>query len=156
MKRAVVATFNDRDHAEPVLKRLNESGLHAEVRDESRWQKAHLSDRLASVKVDVPDGEFDTARQRLREWQANEGLMEQAVCCPECGSPDVDYPQVTRKFVLPSLHTVFFKLGFIEKEFYCNTCQATWPLRAKLESERDVLNWPIKKSRLHENPEMTP
>jgi hypothetical protein len=57
---------------------------------------------------------------------------------------------------MPTLHTVLFKLGMAEKEFYCNTCQHTWPLRAKMEPERDALNWPIKNSRLHENTDMTP
>ncbi len=154
MKTAIVATFNDRDHAEPVLKRLNDAGLHPSVRDESNWQRAHLSDRLASVKIEVPEGELVAARERLRD--CTPGELEQSVCCPECGSPDVDYPQVTRKFVLPTLHIVLFKLGIVEKEFYCNTCQATWPLRDKVEPERDELNWPIKKSPLHRTHDMTP
>lgn len=154
MKKAVVATFNDMDHARPVLKRLSEGGLHAKVRDEARWQSAHLSDRLASVKIEVPEPEFNTARERLRDCPPCE--MEQAVCCPECGSPDVDYPQVTRKFILPSLHTLFLKLGFVEKLFYCHTCHATWPVRDKLEPERDALNWPIKDSPRHASLDRTP
>jgi len=154
MKTAIVATFNDKEHAEPVLKRLSKAGLHAKFRDETRWQKAHLAERLASVKIEVPENEFDAATAHLRECSACE--LEQAVCCPECGSPDVDYPQVTRKFILPSLHTVLFKLGIVEKEFYCNTCQATWPVRAKLEPERDELNWPIKRSPLQKSHDATP
>jgi hypothetical protein len=154
MKTAIVATFNDRDHAEPILQRLRETGLHPLFRDETRWQQAHLSERLASVKVEVPEEEFDAARARLKEGGACN--LEQAVCCPECGSPDVDYPQVTRKFILPSLHAILFKLGIVEKQFYCNTCQATWPVREKLEGERDELNWPIKRTPLRHNPETTP
>jgi hypothetical protein len=154
MKTAIVATFNDREHAEPVLKHLSEAGLHAAVRDETRWQKAHLSERLASVKIEVPENEFDAARAALKTCNPCE--LEQAVCCPECGSPDVDYPQVTRKFILPSLHTLLFKLGIVEKEFYCNTCHATWPVREKLEPERDELNWPIKRSPLHRSTDVTP
>jgi hypothetical protein len=154
MKTAIIATFNDRDCAEPVVKRLTESGFHPHLRDETRWQQAHLADRLASVKVEVPEEESTAARQRIRE--ADPKLLNSAICCPECGSADVDYPQVTRKFILPSLHTLLFKLGIVEKQFYCNTCQATWPLRDKLEGERDELNWPVKKSPLHHNPESTP
>jgi hypothetical protein len=154
MKTAIVATFNDRDHAEPVLRRLAGAGLHGSVRDETRWQTAHLADRLASVKIEVPESEFEAARAQLRECEPCQ--LEQSVCCPECGSPDVDYPQVTRKFILPSLHAIFYKLGILEKEFYCNTCQATWPVRDKLELQRDELNWPIKRSALRHNPEMTP
>lgn len=153
-KTTVIATFNDRTHAEPVIKRLRDLGLHPEVRDETRWQKAHLTEGLASVKVEVPEAEFAEARDKARDFPVGE--MEQAICCPECGSPDVDYPQVTRKFILPSLHTIFYKLGFVEKEFICNTCQATWPLREKLEPEQDALNWPVKKSKLHRSSETTP
>lgn len=154
MKRAIVATFNDRDHAEPVLKRLTTAGLHPEVRDETRWQRAHLSERLASVKIEVPEGEFDAATAQLKACDSCE--LEQAVCCPECGSPDVDYPQITRKFILPTLHSILYKLRIVEKEFYCNTCQATWPVRDKLEPQRDELNWPIKRSPMQRNHEMTP
>src|SRR5689334_4517326 len=97
-KTAVVATFNDRTHAEPVIKRLRELGFHPEVRDETRWQKAHLSEGLASIKIDVPESEFAAVREKMREFPVCE--LEQSVCCPECHSPDVDYPQVTRKFIL--------------------------------------------------------
>ena len=147
MNTAIVATFNDRDHAAPIVARLTAAGLHPSLRDETQWQRAHLAQRLASVKIEVPENQFDAARERLRECPPCD--LEQSVSCPDCGSPDVDYPQVTRKFVLPSLHTIFFKLGIMQEKFYCNTCQATWPVRDKLELERDELNWPVKRSRVH-------
>ena len=156
MRSAVVATFNDRDHAQPVVKRLEETGFHPRVHDESHWQQAHLAERLASVKVEVEESEYEAARQKLKELDANEHLLEQAVCCPECGSCDVEFPQVTRKFILPSLHTLFYKLGFEEKMFYCQTCHATWPLRDKIEPERDELGWPVKRGKLHQNTDATP
>lgn len=151
-----MATFNDRDHAQPVVNRLQQAGFHARLHDETNWQKHRLAEKLASVKVQVEESEYETAKQRLKEWDATEHWLDQAVCCPECGSPDVDFPQVTRKFILPSLHALFYRLGLEEKQFYCNTCHHTWPLRVKVEPERDPLNWPIKNSRLHENTDMTP
>jgi hypothetical protein len=156
MRTVTLATFNDSDHAQPVVDRLQQAGFHPTVRDETRWQRGHLSERLASVKICIEENEFERAKRQLKDWDATEHLLDQAVCCPECGSPDVDFPQITRKFVLPTLHALLFKLGLAEKEFYCHTCHHTWPLRAKMEPERDVLNWPIKKSRLHENTDMTP
>ena len=151
-----MATFNDRDHAQPVVNRLQQAGFHAQLHDETNWQKHRLAEKLASVKVQVEENEYETAKERLKEWDATEHWLDQAVCCPECGSPDVDYPQVTRKFIMPSLHALFYRLGLEEKLFYCNTCQHTWPLRVKVEPERDALNWPIKNSRLHENTDTTP
>ena len=156
MRSVTLATFNDRDHAEPVVNRLQQAGFHPSVRDESKWQDRHFAEHLASVKICIDEGEYEPAKRQLKDWDATEHWLDQAVCCPECGSPDVDYPQVTRKFILPTLHAIFYKLGWAEKEFYCNTCHHTWPLRVKMEPERDALNWPIKRSHLHENTDMTP
>lgn len=156
MRTVTLATFNDLEHAQPVINGLKAAGVPANLRDETKWQRGHLVERLASVKIEVDENEFEAAKQKLKELDANEHWLEQAVCCPECGSAEVDYPQVTRKFVLPTLHTLLFKLGLAEKNFYCHTCHHTWPLRAKVEPERDALNWPIKNSRLHENKDMTP
>jgi hypothetical protein len=156
MRSVTLATFNDRDHAEPVLQRLQQAGFEATIHDETKWQRHRMAERLASVKVQIDEVEYDRARQQLRDWDASEHILEQAVCCPECGSPDVDFPQVTRKFILPSLHALFYRLGLEEKLFYCNTCHATWPLREKVESERDPLGWPIKGKPLHHNPDVTP
>src|ERR1043165_5086619 len=136
MRTVTLATFNDRDHAQPVVERLQQAGFHPELQDETKWQNHRFAEHLASVKIRIDETEFDRARQQLKQWDATEHCLEQAVCCPECGSPDVDYPQVTRKFIMPSLHTLLFKLHIVEKEFYCNTCQATWPVREKLEPER--------------------
>lgn len=156
MRTVTLATFNDRDHALPLLNRLQKEGFHAEVQDESKWQRHRLAEKLASVKVSVEETEYEAAKSKLSEWNPTEHFLDQAVCCPECHGSNVDFPQVTRKFILPSIHALFYRLGFEEKEFYCNTCQHTWPLRAKVESERDALNWPVKNTRLHENKDMTP
>ncbi|HWN96278.1 MAG TPA: hypothetical protein VNT99_14680 [Methylomirabilota bacterium] len=156
MRSVTLATFNDRDHADPVVNRLQQAGFHPQLRDETKWQKHRFAEALASVKVCVDENEYDSAKQQLKEWDATEHWLDQAVCCPECGSAEVDYPQVTRKFILPSLHILFYRLGLEEKQFYCHTCQHTWPLRIKIEPERDALNWPIKNSPLHENKDTTP
>jgi hypothetical protein len=156
MRTVTLATFNDVDHALPVVNRLQQLGFHPQLLDETKWQKHRFAETLASVKVRVDENEFEPARKQLKDWNSSEHLLDQAVCCPECGSADVDYPQVTRKFMMPTLHMLLFKLGLNEKEFYCHTCHHTWPLRKKMEPERDALNWPIKNSPLHENPDVTP
>lgn len=144
MRSAILATFNDRDHAQPVVDRLQQAGFHATIYDETNWQKRHFAERLASVKVKVDENEREKALHRLKDWDTAEHFLDQAVCCPECGSADVDYPQVTRKFILPTLHTFLYRLRILEKEFYCNTCHHAWPLREKVEPRRDLLGWPIK------------
>jgi uncharacterized protein YbaR (Trm112 family) len=156
MRSAILATFNDRDHAQPVVDRLQQAGFHATIHDETNWQKRHFAERLAGVKVKVEEREGENAKRQLKEWDATEHYLDQAICCPECGSPDVDYPQVTRKFILPTLHAFMYRLRLLEKEFYCNTCQHTWPLRDKVEPQKDVLGWPIKGKGLQHNPDNTP
>jgi len=156
MKTATLATFHDLDHARPVVDRLKQAGFHARLHDETKWQDRHFAEHLASVKVQVDDIEYEKADQQLKIWDATEHWLDHAVCCPECHSPEVDYPQMTRKFIMPALHAIFYRLGFAEKEFYCHKCHHTWPMRIMLERERDALNWPIKNSRLHENTDVTP
>src|ERR1041385_2371975 len=101
MRSVTLATFNDRDHAQPVVERLQQAGFHATVHDETKWQKHRFTERLASVKVQVEEKEYDTAKRQLKEWDASEHWLDHAVCCPECGSPDIEFPQMTRKFMMP-------------------------------------------------------
>jgi hypothetical protein len=56
-------------------------------------------------------------------------VLEQALHCPACGSLRVNYPQMTRKFVLP---TILLHLGIlfriIEHKCYCEDCHDMWSL----------------------------
>lgn len=156
MKTITLATFNDVDHAQPLVNRLQQAGFHPTMLDESRWQERHFAEHLASVKVQVDESESAAADRQLHQWDVSEHCLDQAVTCPECHSPEVDFPQVTRKFVMPALHSILYKLGVLEKQFYCQKCQHTWPTRSKLEPARDALNWPVKNTPLHENKDVTP
>ena len=132
------------------------AGFHPILLDESRWQDRHFAEHLASVKVQVDESESEAADRQLHQCDVSEHWLDQSVTCPECDSAEVDYPQVTRKFILPALHSILYKLGIMEKEFYCQRCHHTWPTRAKLEPARDPLNWPVKNTALRENKDMTP
>lgn len=56
-------------------------------------------------------------------------ILEKAIRCPECSSLRVNYPQMTRKFLLP---TIFLHLGIIFRiihhQAYCETCHCVWSL----------------------------
>jgi hypothetical protein len=61
---------------------------------------------------------------------ANEKVRGQkAIHCPECGSLRISYPQMTRKFLLP---TRFLHLGIIFRlirhQAYCENCHHVWSL----------------------------
>jgi hypothetical protein len=54
-------------------------------------------------------------------------LLPRAIRCPACGSLRVQYPQMTRRFLLPtlSLHLGII-LRFIAHEAYCESCHWLW------------------------------
>lgn len=147
MNKVNVASFNELDEAEVVKNRLEQAGIHAEVYDESNLQRFwFLSAPLAGKHVRVDERDFDKAKEALEVLDVKEDVLHHAVRCPECGSPRVEYPAATRKFVGPTLVEIFATtVRVVDKEFFCESCQHTWPNKTKAYKETDVLGWPVKK-----------
>ncbi len=147
MSKLSVASFNELDQAEAVKKRLEQAGIHAEIYDESTLQRFwFLSEPLAGKKLRVDEKDFERAKEALNALDASEGTLHDAVRCPECHSPRVDYPSATRKFIGPTLVEIFCTTAHVcDKQFYCHDCHYTWSKEAKLEHETDLLGWPVKK-----------
>lgn len=141
-----VASFNERDDAEAVKKRLEEAGIRAEVYDESMLQRFwFMSEPLAGKKVRVEERDFLKAKEILEVLDTKEDILHHAVRCPQCGSPRIDYPQATRKFIGPTLVEIFCTTTHVmDKQFYCHNCHYTWSDKIKLEHETDILGWPVK------------
>jgi hypothetical protein len=78
-----------------------------------------------TYRVQVRQDHFDKATHAMDE--AHPPILEKAMHCPSCGSLRVNYPQMTRKFFLP---TVALHLGIIFRlvghECYCENCHLTW------------------------------
>lgn len=128
MKDMTVASFEEREKAEHLRERLEKAGITCEVFDESKLQKYwFLSKPHAAVKLRVEARDFDKARELLSGLDRIEDALHDAVRCPQCGSSRVEYPQFTRKFVTPTFVEIFCFLHLMEKEFYCEDCQFTWP-----------------------------
>ena len=128
MNMVTVATFNEQSKAEPLKQRLEKTGIHAGIFDESRYEWSwFVTKPLAGIRLKVHKHDFDEARQRIREWDRAEGILRDAVCCPQCGASRIEYPQFTRKFLLPNLVGVASLLHMFDKEFYCQDCEYTWP-----------------------------
>jgi len=145
MKMVTEATFNEPEEAEPLKRRLEAAGIHAEIRDERKLQKYwFMSDPLAGVHLQVDRDKFEVASRYLREWDEAEGVLKWAIHCPECGSSRVEFPQFTRKFFSPGFYAVLCALHLFERRFYCQDCQFTWPLCQKLQPPTDALGWPVK------------
>ena len=123
-----VATFNKREMAEPLRQRLAKAGIHAEVQDEHRFEWLWFVFKpLAAIRLKVHKQDFERAQKLLNEWDATEAVLRDSVRCPQCKSSRVEYPQFTRKGVLPNLVGLASVFGFVDKEFYCQECQHTWP-----------------------------
>ena len=139
-----VATFNDRAPADRLCARLREAGFNADVFDESGAQKWLLLNLkpLAQMRVRVAKEEGDRALETLKQWQAADGAMNEAVRCPQCGSSRIEYPQFSRRTLMSALPAAAAAAGLIEKQFYCEACGFTWESEPKPQPELDVLNWP--------------
>ena len=139
-----VATFNEREPADQVAARLRESGINAEVYDESheqKWKLFNLHPR-AHMRVRVHSTEEERAHAVLTEAQSVEPALALAVKCPECGSSRIEFPQFSRRTLMGALPAALAATGVIAQEFYCEACHFTWPPETKAEPELDILNWP--------------
>ena len=78
-------------------------------------------------RVQVHNDHFAEAEKLIES--THPPVLEKAIHCPSCGSLHVNYPQMTRKFLLPTaaLHLgIIFRI--IDHECYCESCHMTWSL----------------------------
>jgi DNA-directed RNA polymerase subunit M/transcription elongation factor TFIIS len=139
-----VATFNTHPPADLLAKRLREAGFKADVFDESgeqKWLLLNLEPK-AHLRVRVPKEEADRALQALKDWDAADGAMGEAVRCPQCGSSRIEYPQFSRRTLMSALPAAAAAAGLIERQYYCEACGNTWDADPKPAPDLDVLNWP--------------
>jgi hypothetical protein len=140
-----VAAFNERDPAEALKDRFDKAGLHAEVHDESGAQAYFFMSRQprAHMRVRVRKEEYEIAKALLLDWE-RDGVMSQAVRCPQCGSSRIEYPQFSRHTASSMFFALLSAAHLIPREYYCEDCQFTWPDKVQPEVDRDALNWPRK------------
>lgn len=128
MARVPIVTLNDGAKAEPIQKRLVRAGIAAEIDDELFDKLWFVSKEEADLRIDVPADQVERAQQLLLEWDAAEGILREAIRCPECRSLQVHYPQFAHRSLIPNLVMgLAAKIGLIDKEYYCESCHYTWP-----------------------------
>jgi hypothetical protein len=139
-----IATFNERQPADVLCHRLREAGYNADLFDESHAQKWLLMNvkPRAHMRVRVPKDQAEAAMQTLREWDAADGAMKDAVRCPQCHSSRVEYPQFSRRTLMSALPAAAAAAGIIDRQFFCEACGYTWEAEPKPQPSLDVLNWP--------------
>ena|SRR5436190_15775225 len=131
-----IATFNEQSKAKHLRDRLERAGVSADIVGEGHLQRvAFMSKPQANVKVKIEERDFEKAQMLLREWEQADPEIGSALRCPQCASSEIEYPQLTRKFLTPALASILFALKVFPKEFYCQSCHYTWP--AEEAKERD-------------------
>ena len=123
-----IATFDQPAKAKSLKERLQQSGLRADIHNESHLQQvAFMSRPHANVKLQVDDDDFERAQALLVDWvQSDPAIGAAIIRCPQCNSSSIEYPQLTRKSLTPWLASVLFALRIFPKEFYCQDCHFTW------------------------------
>ena len=125
---ADLAVFEDTNAAEVLASFLEHQGLETRTNDDKLFRYfLFLRPPRATFRVQVRQDEFDSAEAFLAT--GTPAALQHAIRCPSCASRRVSYPQMTRKFILPTLllHLgIIFRL--IEHECYCDRCHFTWNL----------------------------
>ena len=143
MKTVPLATFNELEPAQTLQQRLQQAGIPATIHDESKLERFwFMSAPLAAIHIEVAQPQYLEARQLIALWDTEQGMLQNAVRCPDCRSSRIEFPQVTRKFMTPALLRVFMSLRVIPQEYYCLDCQFTWPIKPPAERKLDILGFP--------------
>lgn len=123
-----IATFDELSRAKHLRNRLEQAGVNADLVGEGALQRVtFLSRPHANAKVDVEENDFERAHALLLEWEKSDPAIGPVLRCPQCSSADIEYPQLTRKFLTPALASILFALKLFPREYYCQACHYTWP-----------------------------
>ena len=126
---ANVAVFEELPPAESLTAFLEKQRIEARIHDDRAlqiywfWSPPHLT-----YRVQVREKFLGLADKILTKEVPP--MLAQAAQCPACGSLKVNYPQMTRKSILPMLmwHIgVIFRV--LTSEARCEECQHTWSLK---------------------------
>jgi hypothetical protein len=86
----------------------------------------------ATIRLQVRGNDAENVACFFHHEPATSALLQRAIRCPSCGSLRVQYPQMTRRFLLP---TILLHLGIIFRvithEAYCESCHWLWSLPRK-------------------------
>jgi hypothetical protein len=133
-----VAVFEELEAGTALESFLTSHGFEARAYDDKIFRYfLFLRPPRITYRVQVRSQAFEEATALIGASQPA-GLTK-AIHCPACGSLHVNYPQMTRRFVLP---TVLLHLGIlfrlVEHQCYCEQCHHLWDLPGEKRSARKV------------------
>jgi hypothetical protein len=125
-----LAVFKHEHDARALEERLQQQGFEARTRNDRKIQLFwFLAPPRATFRVQVGAKDVHTAQEFIETERSVEILTQRAIHCPSCKSVQIEYPQMTRRFLTP---TLLMDLGIlfhiIEHEAYCADCHYMWPL----------------------------
>jgi hypothetical protein len=126
---------------------LQDLGIQARTYNDKWLQLVlFLCPPRAAYRVQVRQGHFEGAMRMIKD--VHPPVLGKAMHCPAYGSLHVNYPQMTRKFLLPTilLHlAIIFRI--IDHECYCESCHITWNLSPKASRKNHITRqaFPFKK-----------
>jgi hypothetical protein len=125
---ATIAAFDNRPAAQAFCDFLQTEGFDSRIADERKVQRFwFFAAQQAGVHVEVPEDNFAAVREALDNNPRADSVLRDAIRCPSCHSSRVQYPQMTRKFILPTLVAQALVLfGVMRHECYCEDCHNTW------------------------------
>lgn len=126
--RITVATFDRPDAAEAFHRHLSTRIIDSVVVDERNVQRFwFLAPRRSGVHVQVTPELAQTARTHLTVWEQGLPESHRPNRCPHCGSSRVEFPQLGRNFILPTLMGhLAVAFGLQKHRHYCQDCHETW------------------------------
>jgi hypothetical protein len=141
-----VAVFESLDAGKTLETFLRDRGFETRT-DDDKWFRYFLFLRPPQVvyHVQVRKNRFADAAQMLKANPPE--VLSKAMHCPACASLNLNYPQMTRRFILPTiaLHAgIIFRL--VEHEWYCEHCHHMWSLpgdKAPVGKVREVKPFPF-------------
>lgn len=125
-----VAAFENASDGKMLEKDLRNKGFETRTYND-KWLQLFLflCPPHATIRIQVRGIDCKIAAHLLEHEPATAALLQKAIRCPSCGSLRVQYPQMTRKFFLP---TLLLHLGIIFRvivhEAYCESCHWLWIL----------------------------
>jgi len=123
-----LAVFDDLSTGQAVETLLTNAGIQARAYDD-RFFRRFLFLRPPRKTFRLQVHRDDIARAQAFLFTLPTDPFRQAIHCPECGSLRVSYPQMTRKFILPTvvLHaSILLRLN--DHQCYCEDCHSMWSL----------------------------
>jgi hypothetical protein len=123
-----IAVFENINDGQVLETFLRDNGIEARTYNDKLLQGfLFLCPPRVTHRVQIHNDQFDQTTRLLDA--THPPILEKAIHCPSCGSLHMNYPQMTRKFFLPTLllHAgIIFRI--IEHEAYCENCHLTWNL----------------------------